>query len=414
MASVSPLTLRFVAEEWKNEVPSPPHDALSPEDRRQHLTANPRSYLGVTRGPEDGDQAGDGSPESALTAGRQSLEQLLAEGVFEQPNDPAYYVYRLNQGGHQQSGLVCGVATADYDAGTIRIHEQINQTRADHLARHLKVVGAQSSPIALAFRSSATVADVIDQTTSAGPPFLDISDEDGLRQRLWRISGDHTAAIQGGLADQPLYLIDGHHRAAAASADLRLFGPTDDTPHVMLSVAFPIEELQNQAFHRVVTDIEPEDLVAALTQRFEVRWTDDAQEVLDRAPAELAMAVSDGSAGSGPRWLLFEVALNREDPLVLENIDPIRLSQHVIGPVLGTDESGADHRLSYRPGVVTLDGLAGLSLQPGEVFFLMRPVPMQTLMAASDRGQTMPPKSTYFVPKVRSGLFVRLVDPTLR
>ena len=415
MASVSPVALRFVTEQWKSEVPSPPHDALSVENRRRHLQEHPHSYLGVTRAPEDADNSGEASSaDDALLAGRETLIELLGEPVFGETDGPTFYVYRLVDGDHHQSGLVCGVATTDYDNGTVRIHERINQTRADHLARHLQVVGAQSSPIAMAFRSAAAVNDVIARTTQSTEPFLDIVDTDGLRQQLWRVPETEIATVQAALHELPLYLIDGHHRAAASSTDLRESGAADGG-HQMLSVLFPYEELRNQAFHRVLTGMDSAALEKALAQRFPVRSTDNPEVVVGRAPTELALAVPSGPEETGQilRWILFDVPFDSTNPDALENIDPIRLGTHVIGSILETDESGADTRLSYRPGHADLETLGQLTLNQGEVLFLMRPVSMRTLMEASDDGKVMPPKSTYFQPKVRSGLFVRLIDPSL-
>lgn len=416
MADVSPISLRFVNEEWKSEVPSPPHDALSVEARRQHLIDHPRSYLGVTRAPEDDDGSGtEESATNALLAGRETLVRLLDDDVFGPTDGPTFYIYRLIDGDHHQSGLVCGVATSDYDSLTVRIHERINQARSDHLAKHLKVVGAQSSPIAMAFRSAPEVTEVMARTTEDTEPFLDIVDEDGLRQQLWRVPECDVAGVETAMAEIPLYLIDGHHRAAAASTDRKASANPGDQDHQMLSVLFPYQELRNQAFHRIVTGLDASELEAAITERFPVRVTDNPEVVVGRAPTELALAVPSGPEATGQilRWTLFDIPLDSPNRDALENIDPIRLSTHVLGPVLKTDESGSDPRLSYRPGHADLETLGQLTLNKGEVLFLMRPVSMTTLMEASDNGDVMPPKSTYFQPKVRSGLFVRLIDPSL-
>lgn len=415
MATVSPVALRFVTEQWKSEVPSPPHDALSVEARRRYLQENPRSYLGVTRSPEDdGQQWTPDSAAAALNAGRRTLVEMLQDGVFGRTEAPMFYVYQLDDGDHTQAGLVCGVATADYDSKTVRIHEQINQTRADHLAQHLRVVGAQSSPIAMAFRTAPMITELMQSTMATTEPMLDLS-VNGLNQKVWQIDGSNNEAIEEALGDVPLYLIDGHHRAAAASTDRRTSASPDDPDHWMLSVLFPYRELRNQAFHRVLTGFPVAELEAALAERFPCRVTDNIEVVAHRKPTELALAVPTGAPPPQPglRWTVFDVPLDDGNPGALVNIDPIRLRTHVLGPLLGMDESGSDHRLFYRPDHADLDTLGELSLGPNEVLFLMRPVSLTTLMEASDRGQVMPPKSTYFEPKVRSGLFVRLIDPAL-
>ncbi|MEM7271551.1 MAG: DUF1015 domain-containing protein [Actinomycetota bacterium] len=411
MGAVHPVRLRFVTPAWQGEVPSPPHDALSPEARRRHLAANPRSYLGVTRAPEDGPMAGPDAAAEALRAGRATLIELLADGVFGAEEGPGYFIYRLENGGHRQAGLVCTVDTAAYDDGTVRIHERINRSRAAHLASHLRIVGAQSSPIALAYRGAEVVTELIADATTREDPFVEIDDDDGLRQSLWRLEADDVPAIATALSDHPLYLIDGHHRAAAASADLAANGPHPIGDHRILSVLFPYEELRNLAFHRLLTGIDTTTLAAGLAERFPTRSAAGPAAVVDRADTELAVALP--GSGGGTDWLLVDIPFDDPAPRALANIDPIRLATHLLGPTLDLVEGDDDPRLEYRPGEADVDAVRDLAVRADQALFLMRPVPLTTLMECSDAGQVMPPKSTYFQPKVRSGLFVRLIDPAL-
>jgi uncharacterized protein (DUF1015 family) len=435
VATVDPVSLRFILPELTGEVPSPPHDALSAEDRRQHLADHPWSYLGVTRSPDDVEPGSPDPATDALNAGRAQLETMLAEGVFGPPTAPGYFVYRLIEGGHQQTGLVCGVATDDYDSGVVRIHERISQARAQHLARHMQIVGAQSSPIALAFRSNEPVRAAMARAVEAAPPFLDFEDPDGLRQQLWAIAdADDRRRIADGLAPSNLYLIDGHHRAAAASADRAIAPWAEQDGHRMLAALFPIDELRNLAFHRIVSGLDADRIEDLLNDRFSARTTTDPAEVAEREPTELAFGrpvtpvepaevpTRDGmqkhQRGRGPtpaamRWTLFDAPLTSQAVDGLDNIDPVRLARQVLRPLLDIDETGSDPRLGYRPGRDDADAVASLRVRDGEAAFLMRPVPMATLMKASDDGLAMPPKSTYFVPKVRSGLFIRIIDPDL-
>ncbi len=410
MATVLPVSLRFVLPELTAEVPSPPHDALSATARRKHLHDHPLSYLGVTRAPEDVEGPSDDPAADALSAGRSQLEAMLAQNVFGPPGEPNFFVYRLEDHDHRQTGLICGVATDDYNAGTVRIHERINQSRASHLASHLQVVGAQSSPIALAFKSRPAVVELIEETVTTTEPFLDFVDDQGLRQQLWTIEqAGSIDLVRDGFAGQPLYLIDGHHRAAAASTDLATSNSDGREPHLMLATLFPYEELRNQAFHRILTGLGP-DTSAELGRRFATRVAEDPLAVADRAPSELAFGLPDGDS---IRWLLIDVPIDPHASSDLDNIDPIRLGRQVLAPMLGIEEPTTDHRLSYRPGLADAASISDIELDKDEAIFLMRPVPMDVLMDASDEGLVMPPKSTYFMPKVRSGLFVRIVDPTL-
>lgn len=462
MVSVAPVSLRFVRPEWSHEVPSPPHDALSADARRRHLIEHPRSYLGVTRSPDDLDLPAPGpdalvptdrggtapSParpteaergQRAAVLSRASLELLLADGTFEEERPPGLYLYRLVQGDHHQTGVVCGVATADYDGGLVRVHEQINRGRADLLAHHLRVVGAQSSPIAMAFRQALAVEALIERVVAEDEPLLDIEGPN-LRQTLWAVAdpGD-MAAVTEALAHQPVYLIDGHHRAAAASSDRRtqMSGPAraggrepmaaftatgamtatmgtatggvNAGEHRMLSVLFPLQQLDNEAFHRVLDGVDVDDLIERLGQNHPIRAVESIDEVIGRKEGWIALA----AGGPEPRWWLVELPPPTTADGDGVDIEPTRLGQHVLAPLLGIEEPTTDPRLSYRPGPADAEAAAALRLEPGQIEFWMRPVPLTTLSDMADRGLVMPPKSTYFQPKVQSGLFVRITDPTL-
>ena len=403
MVAVEPVSLRFVRPEWSHEVPSPPHDALSAEERRQHLVDHPHSYLGVTRSPDDVDPGTPYPAEEAMRRSRASLEALLEQGAFGPAHPPGLYLYRLEEDDHRQTGLVCGVGSAAYDAGQVRIHEQIKQPRADLLARHLAQVGAQSSPIAMAFQSVPAIEALMERITTDTDPFIELVDGD-LRQQLWAIDRpEDVAGACAALASEHLYLIDGHHRAAAASAHQRLTGATGQ---LMLSVLFPFAELRNLAFHRIVQDVDGDLLLSRLGERFTVRAAGSAAEVAERPDGWVGLAVG----GDPVRWFLVELP---PPPMGALDIDPVRLGRHVLEPLLDLDETAADGRVLHHPGASGADAVAEFRLARGQVGFWMRPVPTEVLLRVADRGGTMPPKSTYFVPKVRSGLFVRLTDPTL-
>ena len=231
--------------------------------------------------------------------------------------------------------------------------------------------------------------------------------DDDLRQTLWRLPGEDAPAAVAALADQPLYLIDGHHRAAAASTDRRAHRSPD---HRMLSVLFPFHQLRNQAFHRVLTGVDAGSLLDGLGRRFDLRPASSVAEVVDRPEGWTAMAVG----GPSVRWWLVELPPPAPLDWSVVDIDPIRLGQHVLAPLLGIQEPTPrppvvlPTRPGRRPRPRRSSGLAD-----GQIEFWMRPVPLTTLLDMVDRGQVMPPKSTYFEPKVRSGLFVRLTDPAL-
>lgn len=415
MATIRPLSLDVLRPAWTDQVPSPPHDALTPAQRREHLRRFPLSYLAVTRSPEDVDPDSDVSPHELLIAGRRSLENLLARNVFEPGGGPLLYVYRLDMDGRSQTGLVAGVAVDDYDTKVVRIHEQIKESRARHLANHLGVVRAQSSPIALACADNHQFSAVIDGVTSRSPK-LDFITPDRLRQIVWSVDRPEEAKLLTRLMeDQPLYLTDGHHRAAAAASyrarrrheqQNRTGRPDPELPGIdwMLSAIFPASEMKNRAFHRFVTIESFDDFVHQLAELLEVRPATHEQ-IAHRSPSEVPLLGRDGDGH--PFWYLVDLppAAGHRPSTVIDNLDPVRLREHVLHGVLDIDEARSNGRLIHRPGSDDPSVVEEM-LEPGQMVFVMRPVSMAELFEASDRGLTMPPKSTYFEPKVRSGVFL--------
>ncbi len=405
MARICPLTLDLLRPLWTSEVPSPPHDALTPEQRREHLKRFPHSYLGVTRAPEDVDDTSL-TAHDLLIAGRRSLERLLASDVFVPADGPEFFIYRLTRAGHTQTGVVCGVAVSEYEEGWIRIHERIKYDRAQHLANHLDVVGAQSSPIALATRDSQRLTDAMAGTTESRPD-LDFVTTDGLHQQIWRVTDPAVARRLQSILDQgPLYLIDGHHRAAAAAwhrrRDDHQKRPGDEW---MLTTVFPADQMFNKAFHRVVDRESATKIRGRIGNGLPGRFVTSIDEAVARGPEEIAVgfAGEDGTLD----WAVITVDGREDDKLtIVDRLDTSRLAASVLQPLLEIDESGPGGRLRYLPGLSTAEALSDIRLAAGEAVFVMNPVSMGELFDVSDEGLVMPPKSTYFEPKVRSGLFV--------
>ena len=413
MAALVPVPVRLVAPGWEQRVPSPAIDSLEPSERRRFIEDNPDSYLTVTRSPDDVEPGEVWNAEAALAASKAALRRLLDRGAFTPPRRPALYLYRLTDGDHRQLGIVGGVSVDDYDRGVVRIHEQVKPPRAQHLADQLGGLGVQSSPITLAHRPNAALTEIVRPIADHNRPAVEMTADDGLHQEIWEVVDvDVVAAVQSALAGEALYLIDGHHRAAAASTHRAEVTDAEGGAglDLMLSAVFPITELKSESFHRWLHHDDPAVLLAELEAVAAIRPAADLDAVLSRRTDELAL-------WTGGRWHLVSAPPGEEgghSPGTAEwsiaRLDPVRLDRRILGPVLGIDQTGASDRLRYLHGMADRDDLMRIeSVHRGAVWAL-RPVPMDALLAVSDAGLTMPPKSTYFVPKVRSGVFLRSLD----
>ncbi len=379
MARVAPLQLRLVSPDWVDRVPSPAHDALTPAARIAHLRRLPDSYLGVTRGPEDYEGNEPRSADELVADGRVALDRLLDLGAFGEVGPDRFYAYRLELDGWCQTGIVGGVHMDDYESGTIRIHEQVYAERARHLALHAEVVGAQSSPVAVAHHPNRTIATILEAVQETTPE-LNFAMPDGLEQTVWTIDDEHTASVRSELQDERLYLIDGHHRTAAAAIRYAAGGPP-----WMLAALFSTDQLQNRAFHRFVrpTVEAPLDSLAAIEGSESGRIGDGKGHI---------QIYHDGE------WLTVPHQGARRP---LERLDMWQFEEY-IRPLLGDDAT-----VTYQMAPGDEEELLESVDESGQLLALMTAVTMPQLFAVADAGDVMPPKSTYFEPKVRSGIFLR-------
>lgn len=400
MTAVRPLRLRIVQQSWAERVSSPAHDALTPSDRRAHLAFNPDSYMAVTRGLEDVEPGEVASAGDLLHQGRAALDRLRQNGAFCNERGDDFYVYRLTQGSQSITGIVAGVSVADYTAGRVRIHEHVKANRAIHLANHLDVVGVQSSPIAMAHRPSAAINAVIERAVE-GEALLQFMLPDGLEQTVWAIINADDHEVMGTvLDDEPLYLIDGHHRAAAAATFRTAAGA--GMADWMLSAIFSTDQLDNAPHHRVLAAPGGiDETLRIIGRRHRVRRC-SAAEVGQRAASEIALY------GAG-QWYCLDLPLAGGDDAasILADLDPSRLQSQVLSPLFRIDPEGDDPTLSYLAGQREISELEKVVDDQSSLLAVMRQVPVSALVAAADASLVMPPKSTYFEPKVRSGVFLR-------
>lgn len=391
---VHPVATRLVLPEWATRVVSPAYDAMRPEQRALLMDTDPFVYLHVTRSL--GDVADGASAEEVTEQNAAALDRLLAEPVFSEVRPPGLYLYRLRTATHEQVGIVADVHLAGLADGRIGPHERIQPHRAVHLADHLERIAAHSSPVAFGFEDDEVIGEIMERVV-ASEPLLEFERGDGLHQTVWAVPEDDVSTMTERLSAHRLYIIDGHHRVAAAAERWSREDSTDASAYV-LGALFPMGQLRVCAFHRRAADLgdhDPDSLCTAIAaQDFSVRPLDPDEDPEPAAPGQFGMYV-DG------QW--YEIAPFRRHPA---EFDATVLQERILGPVLGIDEGSRHGRLEYLPGSTGLDQLVALTDERGGVAFALHPVLLTQLTAVVDRGQTLPPKSTYFEPKVRSGLFL--------
>ncbi len=399
---VAPFAGWLVHQDWADRVVSRAYDNLSPEQRRTLTATNPYSYMNVTRSRED---LGDGdhrSHENLVAEGAAALTRILEARAFGATGRAALYLYRLTHDHGEQTGVVCTVPVRGFADGRIRIHENVHDGRADLLTAHLLGVGATSSPVAMAVRSSVGLQAVLAEVASTVPAELEFGSAT-VRHQVWTVPENRTRPIVETLDDRVLYVTDGHHRSAAAVRALAGH-PADPALARTLAVVFPDEQLHVQAFHRLVLDQHP---------RSADRCLDALSRATEVAPARTFEEACSGGrgtvgayiAGSWHRLELPPAAGGR----AVDRLDVERLRRSVLGPVLGLDELVHQSAVEYLPASVGADELAHRCDAQGRVGFALHPMSVAELMAVADEGGLMPPKSSFFAPKPRSGVFLRVL-----
>lgn len=388
------------------EVIAPPYDVLNSAEARERAKGKPWSFLHISKPEIDLPENTDPYSPAVYAKAAENLQATIAAGLLVRDEQPCYYAYRLIMGEHRQTGLVAGASVADYDTNRIRKHEFTRPVKEDDRVRQIDAVNAQTGPVLLAY-PDAPVVDRILAEASQGEPVLDVTADDGIQHTLWVISdADALAQLTAAFnAMHALYIADGHHRSAAASRIAKMRNNQQGSDY-FLSVIFPAHEMKILDYNRVIKDLhdmQPSQFLAAVEQHFAVEPMN--------APVKPERAGVFGMYLDG-HW--FKLTLN---PELMPNDDPVarldvsRLARYLIEPILGITDPRRDERIDFVGGI---RGLAELEkrVNSGEmaVAFSLCPTSMQDLMAVADNNDVMPPKSTWFEPKLADGVVSYLLD----
>ncbi len=389
-------------------VASPPYDVLSSEEARVMAEGNPYSFLHVSKPEIDLPPGTDLYSPEVYAKGRENLDRLVAEGVLFREGRPAFYLYEQQMGEHVQIGLVAGASVEEYERDLIRKHELTRKDKEDDRTRHIETLDTQTGPVFLTYVARPEIDHLIACLRAAVPTYNFVA-PDGIRHTLWVVAdrGEIEALRRAFGGIDRAYVADGHHRSAAATrvcAARRAANPhhTGDEPYNhFLAVIFPHNQLQILPYNRVVKDLaghSPESFLEALRERFEVG--PGARET-PKAVYEFGMYLG----GAWYRLVARPGSFPEDDPV--KRLDVSILQDNLLGPILGIHDPRTDARIDFVGGIRGLGELERRVHEGMAVAFALHPTTVEQLMAVADRGMMMPPKSTWFEPKLRSGLIVR-------
>jgi len=393
--------------ERAQDVVAPPYDVLNSEEARQRAAGRPWSFLHISKAEIDLPADTDPYDAAVYAKAADNMRRMVSEGVLKRDAKPCYYVYRLVMGEHVQTGLVAAASVADYDSNRIRKHEFTRPAKEDDRVRQIEALNAQTGPVLLAYRSDPGVDALIESVTS-GTPEYDLAADDGIRHVFWVLSDQALIDRLSREFDRmpALYIADGHHRSAAASrVAASLGGSPEAMSSYFLAVIFPHKQMKILDYNRVVKDLNGHsvaELLEKIAGAFDV--VQENQPVSPRRAGEFGMYV-DG------RWYRLAIHSGRvpDDPVA--RLDVSLLADNLLAPLLGISDPRRDPRIDFVGGI---RGLAELEkrVDSGEmaVAFSLFPTSMEDLMAVADASEVMPPKSTWFEPKLADGLVSHVLD----
>jgi uncharacterized protein (DUF1015 family) len=382
------------------DIAAVPYDVVNADEARLLAADRPHSFLHVSRAEIDLPSTTAPYADEVYTRAWETFEAFRSS-VFVQDAAPRLYVYRLRMGDHEQTGLAGVFSVDEYRRDVIVKHERTRKDKEDDRTRHITELRAQTGPVLLTFRNTALASAAI-AAVASGAPIYDFVAEDGVGHTVWAASDAQASALQAAMADVPLlYIADGHHRAASAARAQDAIGAgPDEEGAYFLAVAFPDTQMRILPYHRVVKDLNghtPEALLTVLSQRFPMT-------------AGSPVPSRKGECGVYIRGKWYTLTLGDD---VTDAVDPIRtldvsrVQELILAPILGVADPRTDSRIDFVGGIRGTGELETLvNARKAEIAFSMYPVTLGELMAIADAGAIMPPKSTWFEPKLRDGLLI--------
>ncbi|HRP33826.1 MAG TPA: DUF1015 family protein [Agriterribacter sp.] len=407
MATIAPFTALRPQAQFARQVASPPYDVLNSKEAKELTRGNPNSFLHITKAEIDLPEDTDVHDQEVYEKAKENLNAFIQRDVLFRENKPCFYIYRLVMKGKSQTGLVCVSSLDDYENGVIKKHEYTRPEKELDRINHIAVTGAQTGNVFLAYNNVDALDVLIEKWQTDKKPVYDFVTDDGIGHTIWVINDDKTIATIIQLFSEKVastYIADGHHRAASAAKVRTTAAGDTEGAHYFLTTLFPASQLRIMDYNRVVKDLNglsKEAFLQQVSEKFTV--TESSTQVTPRQLHEFGMYMDR-------RWYILEAKPGSysDDPVGV--LDVTILQDNLLEPVLGIADPRTDTGIDFVGGI---RGLAELEkrVDSGEmqVAFSLFPVSIQQLINIADSGMVMPPKSTWFEPKLRDGLLTHLI-----
>ena len=392
-------------EDMAEQVASLPYDVYDRKEAKAAVAGKPYAFLNIDRPETAFDDDFDMYSKEAYKHARDLYNEFKDKGIYEEDTCDSYYLYELTMNGRSQTGIVGLASVDDYLNNIIKKHENTREEKEIDRINHVDTLDAQTGPIFLAYKANDTLQKIISQNTK-NVPLYDFVSEDGVRHRVWKVEKEYNKQIAECFEDiSALYIADGHHRAASAVKVAlkrrQKYDDKNDEYNYFLSVIFDERQLHILPYNRIVLDLNfksEDEILESISKYFDIKECPVQREITNRH--EFGMLLKD-------KFYILKAKKEIIADDTIKSLDVSILQDFVLSPIFGIKDPRTDNRIKFAGGIRGVEFLESeLKSGRGEVAFLMHPTSMTELFAVADENKLMPPKSTWFEPKLRSGIFI--------
>lgn len=410
MATVRPFRAIRPAQKYADKVISLPYDVMNRQEAAKMAEGNPYSFLHICRSEIDLPHQKDPYHKSVYEKARNNIQEFLSKGIFQQEEEPALYIYRQTMNGRVQTGIVGTVAVDEYQNNTIKKHEFTRVEKELDRINHFDVCDANTEPVFLTYRDDQRIRDIMENWISENKPVYDFTTADQIGHALWVVDDPETIGKLASLFGEipSLYIADGHHRSASAckvGLKRREENPDyrgDEEFNFFMAAVFPDKDLHIFDYNRVVKDLNGNTIESLMGKIKEAGFKVDkmGEDIYEPEAKHCFSMFLEGN------WYRLTAKPEIIPDHVIDSLDVAILQNQVLGPILGIEDPRTDKRIDFVGGIRGLEELRRRCQEDMKVAFAVYPVEIADLLTVSDNDMVMPPKSTWFEPKLGSGLFL--------